>query len=302
MAITSSLRTALLRSVRPASRAGAGAAESAAASEGRRLVRAEGRPPAQVEYEQSLVAFFVEGAQMLGIPKSVAAIYGICFASAEPLSFSDINERLDISSGSISQGLRVLKEVGALKPEAGSLRPEAGGLKPEAGSRRPEAGSLRAEAGSQKPEAGNQMSDVGRQPVLRSLGEGGMSASSAAQTNNSERIANNPFPADNPAASGGAANAAQPNAYSLPPNAGSAAKGGARYTPDLELRNLVLRWIDQRLQKQLETGRSRIRTLRASVPADAHREVLDERLRALEIWHGKAAALLPLVKTALKIG
>jgi len=52
---------------------------------------------------------------MLGVPKSVAAIYGICFASPEPLSFSDVRERLDISAGSISQGLRVLKEVGALK-------------------------------------------------------------------------------------------------------------------------------------------------------------------------------------------
>ena len=62
-----------------------------------------------------MVSFFVDAADMLGVPKSVAAIYGICFASPEPLGFSEIQERLDISSGSISQGLRVLRNVGALK-------------------------------------------------------------------------------------------------------------------------------------------------------------------------------------------
>ena len=32
-----------------------------------------------------------------------------------PLSFSEVAERLDISAGSISQGLRILREVNALK-------------------------------------------------------------------------------------------------------------------------------------------------------------------------------------------
>ncbi len=83
------------------------------------LVRAEGRDPEQVKFEASLVAFFVEAADLLGVPKSVAAIYGICFASPEPLGFSEIQERLDISAGSISQGVRVLREVGALKVSEG---------------------------------------------------------------------------------------------------------------------------------------------------------------------------------------
>jgi len=68
-----------------------------------------------VAFEEALVSFFVTAAGMLGVPKSVAAIYGICFASAEPLGFSEIAARLDISAGSISQGLRVLREMGALK-------------------------------------------------------------------------------------------------------------------------------------------------------------------------------------------
>jgi len=62
-----------------------------------------------------MVAFFVDAAELLGVPKSVAAIYGIVFASPEPLSFSEIEERLAISKGSVSQGLRVLREVGAIK-------------------------------------------------------------------------------------------------------------------------------------------------------------------------------------------
>jgi len=62
-----------------------------------------------------MVAFFVDAAELLGVPKSVAAIYGIVFASPEPLSFSEIEVRLAISKGSVSQGMRVLREVGAIK-------------------------------------------------------------------------------------------------------------------------------------------------------------------------------------------
>lgn len=79
------------------------------------LIRPEGRSAEVVAFETAVVSFFLEGAEILGVPKSVAAIYGVCFASPEPLSFADLNERLEISSGSISQGLRVLKEIGALK-------------------------------------------------------------------------------------------------------------------------------------------------------------------------------------------
>jgi DNA-binding transcriptional regulator GbsR (MarR family) len=80
-----------------------------------RLVRAEGRPAESVAFEESVVAFFMESAAILGVPKSVAALYGICFASPEPLSYSDIQTRMNLSAGSISQGLKVLREVGALK-------------------------------------------------------------------------------------------------------------------------------------------------------------------------------------------
>ena len=81
----------------------------------RALVRPGDRPAAQVAFDESLVDFFVSAADLLGVPKSVAAIYGIVFASPVPLSFAEIEARLDISKGSVSQGLRVLREVGALK-------------------------------------------------------------------------------------------------------------------------------------------------------------------------------------------
>ncbi len=83
-------------------------------NEGYDLVLAGERSLDQVNFDRQVVDFFVSAADLLGVPKSVAAIYGIVFASPEPLSFADIETRLDISKGSISQGLRVLREVGAL--------------------------------------------------------------------------------------------------------------------------------------------------------------------------------------------
>lgn len=79
------------------------------------MVRPSGRRDDVVQFELALVDFFLDAAGILGFPKSVAAIYGICFSSPDPLSFSEIYERLDLSSGSVSQGLRILREAGALK-------------------------------------------------------------------------------------------------------------------------------------------------------------------------------------------
>jgi DNA-binding transcriptional regulator GbsR (MarR family) len=79
------------------------------------LVRSGDRLPEAVAFDEAMVEFFLKAADLLGIPKSVAAIYGICFASPDPLCFSDIEERLDISRGSISQGVRVLRGMGALR-------------------------------------------------------------------------------------------------------------------------------------------------------------------------------------------
>ena len=137
-----------------------------------------------------------------GSPRSVAAIYGIVFASAVPLSFADIEARLDISKGSVSQGLRVLREVGAVK-----------------------------EVSSQEDRA-------------------------------------------------------------------------ERFEPDLELRKMVQRFLENRLAKQLQTGGSRLEQMVKTLPKGRHGEaaVLRARVKQLQTWNSKARALLPIAKTFLKLG
>jgi HTH-type transcriptional regulator, glycine betaine synthesis regulator len=61
------------------------------------------------------VAFFSEVVQVFGVPKSLGQIYGLLYATPEPLSFSDIVERLEISKGSASQGLQLLRSLGAIR-------------------------------------------------------------------------------------------------------------------------------------------------------------------------------------------
>ncbi|HTJ78188.1 MAG TPA: transcriptional regulator [Rariglobus sp.] len=55
-------------------------------------------------------------AQALGIPRSLGEIYGLLFATPRPLAFQDIVDRLGMSKGSVSQGLRFLRTVAAIKP------------------------------------------------------------------------------------------------------------------------------------------------------------------------------------------
>jgi len=65
-------------------------------------------------FEHECVEFFAEVVQIFGIPKSVGQIYGVLYASPSPLSFSDIVERLAISKGSASQGMQLLRVLGAI--------------------------------------------------------------------------------------------------------------------------------------------------------------------------------------------
>jgi DNA-binding transcriptional regulator GbsR (MarR family) len=58
---------------------------------------------------------FVHFGDVLGVPKSVAEIYGFLFASARPLAFQEIVVRLRLSKGSVSQGLRLLRGIGAVR-------------------------------------------------------------------------------------------------------------------------------------------------------------------------------------------
>ena len=171
-----------------------------------------------VAFEESVVAFFLEAADILGVPKSVAAIYGICFASPQPLGFSEIQARLDISAGSISQGLRVLREIGALK--------------------------------------------VVSVPTLN------LTPSTL--------------------------NASAP---------GRGARPREHFEPDLELRKLIAHFIENRLQKQLSSGRTRLQAIAKAVPVGSNgtSKILKSRLKALQAWHDKSRAVMPIVKTFLKL-
>jgi len=165
------------------------------------LVLPGGRPAEAVVFERATVDFFVDAADLLGVPKSVAAIYGIVFASPVPVSFADIGARLDISKGSISQGLRVLREMGALKEVS------------------------------------------------------------------------------------------------------TAEDRAELFSPDLEMRKLIGRFLESRLQKQLEGGSSRLAGLKksaAAFPPKTQKELL-QRVKKLQQWHDRSRALLPLVRGFLKL-
>ncbi len=65
--------------------------------------------------ETEVIQFFVRLAQSLSMPKSIGEIFGLLYCSEEPLSFDDVVARLGISRGSVSQGLRFLQKIGAVK-------------------------------------------------------------------------------------------------------------------------------------------------------------------------------------------
>ena len=70
--------------------------------------------------ERQVVAVFVDGVRVLGLPRSIGEIYGLLFISRMPLSLDDLVTRLNISKGSVSQGLRMLKSLGAVIEANGS--------------------------------------------------------------------------------------------------------------------------------------------------------------------------------------
>lgn len=66
-------------------------------------------------HERSAIDFFVRMAGLLGVQKSTAEIYGLLYVSADPLSFPEIERRLALSKGSVSAGLRFLKDHGMVE-------------------------------------------------------------------------------------------------------------------------------------------------------------------------------------------
>ncbi len=70
-----------------------------------------GMSPLEVE----AIDFFISFVRLLGMPKSVGEIYGLLFASPEPLALDALMDRLHMSKGAASQGLKVLRSFGAVR-------------------------------------------------------------------------------------------------------------------------------------------------------------------------------------------
>lgn len=152
-------------------------------------------------FEAEIMAFFTEAAELLGVPRSVAAIYAVVFASPVPVSFAGIVARSGVSKGSVSQGLRTLREIGALKEVS--------------------------------------------------------------------------LPADK----------------------------AELFEPDLEMRKLIARYIESRLDRQMKSGRERLVRLERELmglPAGA-RKPLVPRLERLQSWHSRSRKLIPVIRTFLRI-
>ena len=64
--------------------------------------------------DEHLISFFQDGARMLGLPKSIGEIYGLLYVSRKPLTMLNLTEKLQISKGSTSQGLKMLRTFGAV--------------------------------------------------------------------------------------------------------------------------------------------------------------------------------------------
>ena len=67
--------------------------------------------------QEEVIAYFCDGVRVLGLPKSIGEIYGLLFISATPLSLDDLVKKLGISKGSASQGLKFLRNLGAVHGE-----------------------------------------------------------------------------------------------------------------------------------------------------------------------------------------
>ena len=66
------------------------------------------------EWEIAVIDLFLNAANSFGLPKSYGQIYGLLFCRDQSLSMDEIIKLLEISKGSTSQGLRALRQLGAV--------------------------------------------------------------------------------------------------------------------------------------------------------------------------------------------
>ena len=66
-------------------------------------------------FQQECVDLFVNAATSLSVPRSIGEIYGLLFSTEEPISLDDLTRRLSMSRGAAHEGLRWLRNIGAVK-------------------------------------------------------------------------------------------------------------------------------------------------------------------------------------------
>lgn len=67
------------------------------------------------ELEVEAIEMFINFLRLIGLPKSVGEIYGLLFVAPRSMAMDDIMQRLDISLGAASQGLKLLRSFGAVR-------------------------------------------------------------------------------------------------------------------------------------------------------------------------------------------
>lgn len=67
------------------------------------------------EWRITMIDLFVGAAQLIGYPKSVGQIYGYLYSAFQPATMDQIILDLKMSKGSVSQGLVLLRQLGAVK-------------------------------------------------------------------------------------------------------------------------------------------------------------------------------------------
>lgn len=67
------------------------------------------------DLEVEAIDLFISFMKLIGLPKSVGEIYGLLFVAGAPLNAEQITERLKISAGAASQGLKILRSFGAVR-------------------------------------------------------------------------------------------------------------------------------------------------------------------------------------------
>jgi DNA-binding transcriptional regulator GbsR (MarR family) len=67
------------------------------------------------ELETQAIDLFIGFVGLFGLPKSIGELYGLLFFTSQPLAMDDLMQRLNMSKGAASQGLKLLRAFGAIK-------------------------------------------------------------------------------------------------------------------------------------------------------------------------------------------